>query len=88
VSQNFSAQDVKRRQYPGYLAKFHNAALENSGRKATAHNLFRGSLRFIKDKQAERCMNSKRAVHIIAEQTVHLPSLALRINNGVNCYFK
>ncbi|HEX5636168.1 MAG TPA: hypothetical protein VFY78_03695, partial [Gammaproteobacteria bacterium] len=28
----------------GNLAKFRNAALENSGRKAAGHNLIRGSL--------------------------------------------
>ena len=44
MSQNFSAQGMKRRQYPGYLAKFHNAVMENSGHKAAVHNLIRGSL--------------------------------------------
>ena len=42
-SEFFSA----RRKTPGIartIAKFCNAAMENSGRKAAAHNLFRGSL--------------------------------------------
>ena len=48
MSQNFSAQGIHEYQHghaiSANLAKFHNAALENSGHKAAVHNLIRGSL--------------------------------------------
>ena len=48
MRQNFSAQGVHEYRHgqaiSGILAKFHNAVMENSGRKAAAHNLIRGSL--------------------------------------------